>query len=735
KHKIEKGENIYVHPLSENKVLVKDGDYFVASKGEVGKIEQVGKKFGSQLYTPEEQKVEEVVKREPSEDDIDIFLNDEAGQGQTREEAREYLQKDEGGVKFKEYILPGGENYQEVLIKAPLENKSSIKWNEFKKRMAKKYGEGHTVDSYTPEEDTERIKLSRTLQKAIMTKGASEGFKSSHWDEPNVLAHTRLTDRKTADGKKVLFVEEIQSDWAKKARSAGAKGEAPVITDKTDTQIQVNNQWYHKRIVEDTGLDFDKLKIGDKLKEFDKNKDFPFHPLLKNWKELAIKKVLEKAVQGGYDAISWTTGQQQADRYDLSKKISGIDYLKEPEGEYWINVIDLDDNVMGDVSKRYSLEEIEKTFGKDIKAKIEKNVGDGLLSGLDLKIGGEWAKSLYDVQIPSILKKLTKGEIGEIKFVGDTDNETIILLKDAFYKYDNTGEYSIGDLVESVDNILKDSDKTYKELEIAVDNYKGAVAEDRSEWGMRGDVDSYVDDFENTLTSFLKASSFDELGNKKIAKLKQQSLTITPEIKRMVLGDMPKGGGKVHKTEKKSQPLGIVSEEYKILQDLNKAWKDSGIGKGTKRAFGVTSTKAGADTKESLVRLMVEEQRQKDLEYTASEKTRKFFDKYVDKKMAIEFLDKGERGKVGSWDMLQVAKMRGLGKEDTVKIAKGLYDLARVHRNRMEQAFEMELDEQGYLFKEHNDKIGYIDNYLPHIFKNTKKAQEVFRQLSSKLSK
>lgn len=39
----------------------------------------------------------------------------------------------------------------------------------------------------------------------------------THWDEPNVLTHVRMSDR-TIDGKKTLFVEEVQDDWAQQAR-------------------------------------------------------------------------------------------------------------------------------------------------------------------------------------------------------------------------------------------------------------------------------------------------------------------------------------------------------------------------------------------------------------------------------------------------------------------------------------------------------------------------------------
>jgi hypothetical protein len=55
-----------------------------------------------------------------SESEIDIFLNDEAGEGFTREEAREYLENDEGRTQFSQYVMPGGENYKELLLTLPV---------------------------------------------------------------------------------------------------------------------------------------------------------------------------------------------------------------------------------------------------------------------------------------------------------------------------------------------------------------------------------------------------------------------------------------------------------------------------------------------------------------------------------------------------------------------------------------------------------------------------------------
>ena len=45
----------------------------------------------------------------------------------------------------------------------------------------------------------------------------------THFDEFNPLFHIRTKDRVTTDGKKVLYVEELQSDWAQKGSGVGFK--------------------------------------------------------------------------------------------------------------------------------------------------------------------------------------------------------------------------------------------------------------------------------------------------------------------------------------------------------------------------------------------------------------------------------------------------------------------------------------------------------------------------------
>ena len=51
---------------------------------------------------------------------------------------------------------------------------------------------------------------------------------------------------------------------------------------------------------------------------------FPTLHLKKSWHELALKRMLREAAEKGYDRLSWTPGEAQAARYDLSKQVDEV---------------------------------------------------------------------------------------------------------------------------------------------------------------------------------------------------------------------------------------------------------------------------------------------------------------------------------------------------------------------------------------------------------------------------
>lgn len=281
-------------------------------------------------------------------------------------------------------------------------------------------------------------------------------YRSPHWDEPNVLVHLRADDRTTADGKRALFVEEVQSDWAQAGKHEGFANE-PIslpegseIRRATDKDIEAVKARY--------GLSTTDLKPGqwilvDKLSGAreglwrapenlsldEATQDFvtqesalrkggiPPMPFAKNWHELAMKRALRLAAEEGYDQLAWTTGTQQAERYDLSKQVKNIGWWPETHeliawdhhGQIVIEHSNAtESNLATYVGKNVAKKLIESKphvadrfeVGEPAGARLnpEKYKVEKHISGQDLKIGGEWAKNLYDKMIPQYLNKLGK---------------------------------------------------------------------------------------------------------------------------------------------------------------------------------------------------------------------------------------------------------------------------------------------------------------------------------------
>ena len=126
-------------------------------------------------------------------------------------------------AKYEDYQLEGEkENYKEVLVTMPVAK--SIQEYEVEQdyrtpntfyAVNKKTGVKLKFGSYELAK-SQAERLSKEAQPDF-----DKQFKSSHFDEPNILVHLRMNTRVDAEGKKVLFLEEIQSDWGQKGKKEG----------------------------------------------------------------------------------------------------------------------------------------------------------------------------------------------------------------------------------------------------------------------------------------------------------------------------------------------------------------------------------------------------------------------------------------------------------------------------------------------------------------------------------
>lgn len=133
----------------------------------------------------EKWEVEDWIKSEGPEIAEIVLTDDNSGYMDGSDSEPGYYDEDENWVsysndtndtQYSSYKQPGGENYREFLFRLPVK------------------GRLHSND---------------------------KTFDASHWNDSNVIFHVRTTDRVDAEGKRVLFLEEVQSDWHQRGREQG----------------------------------------------------------------------------------------------------------------------------------------------------------------------------------------------------------------------------------------------------------------------------------------------------------------------------------------------------------------------------------------------------------------------------------------------------------------------------------------------------------------------------------
>ena len=417
-----------------------------------------------------------------------------------------------GDTKYSKYTLPGGENYKEMLLVLPKPFETELA--PLREQLAK----GKITDI---EFNERAVAIKRKYPEAAE-------FIPSHWDVPNVLAHVRFNERTDAEGNKVLFLEEVQSDWALEARKKGVKP-TPKETEALQKELD-DIKAEIDSIYKEAGIDtsnfaeieafksdrIDEISVrGREINSILSVDAVPAAPFIqKNWHELALKRMLRYAAENDFDSVAWITGQQTADRYDLSKKIDNLEYV-EKDGTGTIVaykdgdvVIEKDANTNSEIESIVGKSVAERLLGAESKTQGPFKIR--AIEGEELKVGGEWAFTLYDKVIPNFLKKYGKKWGAKV------------------------GESDIGL-----------GDRTLKVVKVA--DKAGAQSFE-------------VRDLEgNVLGTFKNPSEADSFKKESSADFKsQQSIPITPEMKEAVLeGRQPMFARK----EEKPSPFAMTQEE------------------------------------------------------------------------------------------------------------------------------------------------------------------------------
>ena len=371
-------------------------------------------------------------------DDIDI--RNRLGKIQNMRDAEAdaaYVVPETMPTKYSKYQLAGGKNYREILLTLP---SSKTSMEEFLNVVGKKYGGNTPRTQWSPEDNAMYEKLLQEERTPIQPE-----YRSSHFSDPNILAHIRVNDRVDADGKKMLLVEEIQSDWHQAGREKGYKGkgtlkELPdnyfvqeiktidgdtmyVVRDSINPSVIINKDYNRQSAINGVINELNASSAGG----------VPDAPFKDNWYQLALKRVMKYAADNGYERVGLTTGTQQAKRYDLGNEVNSID-VESVEGVPNLQLVDID--VIGGQKIALEVENgvvregefagkrLSDVVGKEMADKIT-NVAQGKtksLAGEDLRLGGEGMKKYYDEIYPKFLEKYGKkwgASVGETKITTD----------------------------------------------------------------------------------------------------------------------------------------------------------------------------------------------------------------------------------------------------------------------------------------------------------------------------
>ena len=255
----------------------------------------------------------------------------------------------------------------------------------------------------------------------------SANYRSSHWDEPNILAHIRMTDRRGSQGEKVLFIEEVQSDWHQTGAKHGyhstnkaLKAKRQQLLSERDSlnqerknidfaEVQAQQLQFHQEaaqlstvapelqepmfrelLAKYANTPYGKFQeLSNRITDIEEEvRRMPFvmdgvpdGPFKKTWPELAMRRMIRYAAENGYDRVAWVRGED-ADQsvggksgwfYDRNLVNTTNNIIKKygEKVEYAEKYSDLDNRIE---ALSQQLDNYKIDYSKDISAQFqEKN--------------------------------------------------------------------------------------------------------------------------------------------------------------------------------------------------------------------------------------------------------------------------------------------------------------------------------------------------------------------------
>jgi hypothetical protein len=550
-----------------------------------------------------------------------IFVLDDY-QAKNREEAIEVVLDADidwkgGTTKFSQYQLEGEkENYKEVLVTMPSRNVFDKNKVEIKKNyqsatqgtfdvyyngelLAKGYDLFSAGTGEYGQKTDEQLKL---FAKNLYEKGdkynkienKQGNFKSSHFDEPNILVHLRMNTRKDSQGNKVLFLEEIQSDWGQKGKKEGFIDNEKLpsksfIDYRQELFEKYKTEKYNDLVKVATQNEVSNLERLFAKENGQENllKTVPIAPFVTDtnaWTKLGLKVALKEAVKQGATKIAWTTGEQQVGRYedDFRKQVDKIETYKRISADVpSVHVIASKGNnqvfdhiipINGKTIVSGKEVDLEDVVGKEIANKIRNSEEkQQSFEGDALTIGGKGMEDFYGKPSDAIRSKnFTIKKEGELFAVKDEKGKTIRTFKQENEANKFKENYGLGIVGNVAKSLFKQEPKTTTlqgEKPITIDNT--TVERGTKSYVLKNENgDSLATMSFETGDKYSKKDLHDELvylakiyAKKEVQETTQYSIDITPELRAQV---------------EKGQPLFMASSENtQAIDDFDKLNKNS----------------------------------------------------------------------------------------------------------------------------------------------------------------
>ena len=431
----------------------------------------------------EERRLAELNTRTMGAAPIDVMMQGEDEDGNSDPESPIYEgYQTEGGKNYRERLLKLDQTEHPAL---KLDQTIGIKKRQLEYETPA-YGADHPIIKDLQKRLAElQAERERAVAQFGEPKGPTQRYHSSHWaGHPDVIAHIRMQDRTVGEdrdsvrhlaeklatalntsvrdlssgsarygvqnglispqeaaslsrvmgwyngfegqpgvGKRLLHVEELQSDWGQEGRDKG------FYDPEKPYQLY---DWQKGRAISNHGAEDEAAKAAEamgpdatvSIRRMNTGRPDmpPVGPYVQNtqhWTDLALKNVLREAAMGNYDGVVFTPGQAQADRYGLEKHVDHLHYHPDTStltGNRGGSRVFSRPNV--------SPEDLPSLIGKEVSERLlsPENTGNAgtpkqfhELRGDDLKVGGGGMKGYYDQIVPKSITRLAQMHDPEIK--------------------------------------------------------------------------------------------------------------------------------------------------------------------------------------------------------------------------------------------------------------------------------------------------------------------------------